>query len=302
MNYPLEHFFTQLNQTHVNDNYVTTDFSNFSRNQFKNQINNFPNMDQHSLALLIKNNLDVISEDIINNDADYIPLLVDVNFISAFIRAVSSVPISYTLQLCCNKIMYDYNTIKAEERSTYVNPEVDRVLKDRYKELGRIANKEAISKLIAIGIPENLASIFAMCRYSSVNEKTNVKRLNFAIYNTNNPELMDEQMVVWIYEKLFSRISDLFQATMFEVYNNEQMDDFGENFAEIYGTVSLVVLTILNNMTSENIRKVLIGYSEEWEYAGRPLVRFSLHALSGDYSRITRVVDYMTNDEGRSIP
>lgn len=301
MLYPLENFYNKLNQTVVQPNYTDVDFSSLNRNTFKNQIPNFPNMDIHSLSIFIRNNLEVIAEDIMKNDPDYIPLLVDCNFITAFTRAISSVPISYTIRLCCNKIIYDFITIKPEDRAIYVDPEQDRIIRDRYKELERIVNKEYINKLIGIGLPENLASILSMCRYSSMNEKTNVKRLNFAIYNTNNPELMTEQMVVWIYEKFFTRISDLFQATMFEVYDNEQMDDFGENFAEIYGTVGLAVLTILNNMTSENIRKVLIGYSEEWEYARRPMVRFSLNALSGDYSRIIRVVEYIKT-EGYEVP
>ena len=54
-------------------------------------------------------------------------------------------------------------------------------------------------------------------------------------------------------------------------------------------------------MTSDNIRKVLIGYESEWQYEGKPPVRFSLHALSNDYSRISRVVEYL-NSTGRLIP
>ena len=108
-------------------------------------------------------------------------------------------------------------------------------------------------------------------------------------------------MVVWIYEKLFNRIYDLFEATMFEVYTAQQQKDFGDDFMEIYGTVGLAVLIILNNMTSENIRKVLLAYSTAWEYAKYPMTRYSLHNLSGDYSRISRIVDIMTA-EGYKIP
>ena len=112
---------------------------------------------------------------------------------------------------------------------------------------------------------------------------------------------MNEQMIIWIYEKLFSRISDLFQATMLETYTEQQQIDFGENFMENYGTVGLAILIILNNMTTENIKKVLIGYEAEWQYLGCPPARFSLHALSADYSRIGRVVEYLSS-MGKQIP
>ena len=70
---------------------------------------------------------------------------------------------------------------------------------------------------------------------------------------------------------------------------------------EVYGTVGNAVLLILNNMTTENIRKVIVGYSAEWEFLGMPAVRFSLRALSEDYSRITKVANYL-NTEGKTIP
>ena len=133
-----------------------------------------------------------------------------------------------------------------------------------------------------------------------MNEKTNVKRLNFAIYFKDS-ELMTEQRVVWIYEKMFDRVSDLFQAIMFEVYTPQQEEVFNHYFPENYGTVSLAILCILNNMTSVNIRRVLLGYHSEWEYKGRPRVRFSLHALSNDYSRIINVVETLAQ-EGTYLP
>ena len=166
--------------------------------------------------------------------------------------------------------------------------------------MSKTVNRDYINKLISIGLNETVSINLALCRFSSAHEQTNVKRLNFAIYN-RDPQLMNEQMVVWIYEKLFSRISPLFLATMFEVYSPQQQNDFGENFMEVSGTVGLAVLCILNNMTSDNIRKVLMGYSSEWNYKGKPPVRFSLHALSEDYSRISRVVDFLTSS-GEIIP
>lgn len=266
------------------------DFTIYDKNYFKKNIPNIPKMDEHSLSILIKNNVDIISNDILKNDTDYAPLLQDYKFISAFIIAIKSIPDSYITQLACNKITYDYFTSE--------NPSSD--IKQRYLDLSRYVNRDAIRGLISIGLDEPSACNLALCRYSSSKETTNVKRLNFAICN-RDPEVMTEQKVVWIYEKLFSRISDLFQATMLEYYSYGQQIEFGDNFMEIYGTVSLAVLTLLNNMPSESIRKVLLNYHSAWADIDKPPVRFSLRALSGDYSRITRVVEHMINS-GVDIP
>ena len=291
MPYPLEEFYHQaINYKPEQPKLIDANFDQLNKNAFKMAIPNIPQMDEYSLSILIKNNIDTISKDILHGDAEYVPLLRDGKFIASFTRAISSIPIDFTTKLACNRVTYDYFTSD--------NPE--QVIKQQYLNMSRIINRDTINRLISIGLDENIACNLSLCRYSSPNEKTNVKRLNFAIYN-RDPCIMTEQMIVWIYEKFFTRISDLFQATMFEVYSPEQQIDFGENFMEVYGTVGLAILLILNNMTSENIRKVLIGYNAQWEYLGYPPVRFSLHALSADYSRITRVVEYLESI-GTHIP
>lgn len=291
MPYPLNDFYQKASSIQpVAPNLVNTNFDQLNKNAFKESIPLINQMDDHNLSVLIKNNIDVISRDILNGDSDYAHLFTNTKFISCFIRAINSVPIDHIIRLACNKITYDYFTSD--------NPDIS--IKQQYLNMSRIVNRDVINKLLTIGLDDNIACNLALCRYSSANEKTNVKRLNFAIYH-RDPNIMSEQMVIWIYEKMFTRISDLFMATMFEVYNTQQQIDFGENFMENYGTVGLAILVILNNMTTENIRKVLIAYEDEWEYMGRPPVRFSLHALSEDYSRISRVVEYLTSI-GKQIP
>ena len=235
---PLESFMNSAaTSRRTQPNLVDTDFNSFSKDAFKRYIVPIQNnqIEDHDLCIIIKNNLESICKDIIDDDKTYVPLLTNPKFVSCFIRAVNSVPVDYTLQLACNKITYDYFTSE--------NPDKD--IKREYLNLSKIVNKPIINKLISIGLDENTASNLALCRYSSTLEKTNVLRLNFAIYY-RDPNVMTEQTVVWIYEKLFNRISDLFQATMFEVYNEQQQIEFGENFMENYGTVGLVNLIILN--------------------------------------------------------
>lgn len=291
MPYPLEGYLAQAqNLQPTQPTLVAPDFSQLNRDAFRLAIPSIPQMDDHQLAVLIRNNIDSISKDVLNNAAAYGPLLREGKFISALIRVVSSIPIDYTTKLACNKITYDY----------FTSDSPDAMIKQQYLNMSRVINQDDISKLMSIGLDNNTASNLALCRNSSSNERTNVKRLNFAIYY-REPELMTEQMVVWIYEKMFDRMSDLFCGTMFEVYTPQQQLDFGENFMEVYGTVGLAVLLILNNMTSDNIRKILIGYNSEWDSLNRPPVRFSLHALSSDYSRVSREAERLTA-EGRFIP
>lgn len=256
---------------------------------FKNKLTS-TQLNEYELASLIKNNIETMCDDVLKGDQFYSPYLMNHGFVKAFIRAISSIPIGYKERLLCNKIVYDY--------FTFDNP--DRALKEQYLSMARIVNQDVIHKLQTIGVDENTACNLALARYSSTNEKTNVKRLNFVIYH-KDPEIMTEQRVIWIYEKLFSHISDLFQATMFEVYHPVQQQEFGENFMEVYGVVGLAVLCILNNMKSDDIRRVLIGYHSEWEYKGHPEVRFGLRSLSEDYSRITRMVEQL-RQQGINLP
>lgn len=286
MEYTMANFYNQIvEQPPVKKVQVQLDY----RSNLKEKLSRFSSLEIHDQNTLLKNNLDVICEDILNNDITYASLLRSIDFIDALDRVITAVPIEYKVQLAINKISYDYFTSE--------NP--DNEIKQLYLKLSKSVNSHYIKQLTALGLDETTASNFALCRFSSANETTNVKRLNFAMY-CKDPIIMTDQMIVWIYEKLFNRIYDLFEATMFETYTKQQQDDFGSDFMEIYGTVGLAVLIILNNMRSEDIRRVLLKYSIAWEYSHTP-VRFSLHALSGDYSRISRIVDIMTA-EGYNIP
>jgi hypothetical protein len=198
------------------------------------------------------------------------------------------------VKIAANKLAYDYFTSD--------NP--DPSIKKQYLTLTQIVNRLDIARLIGLGLDENSACNFSLCRFSSMNERTNVKRLNFSIYH-RNPDIMTEQMIVWIYEKFFTSISQLFYATMFEVYSDQEMDNFeqsiGDGFSEVFGSVGLAVLRKLNDMPSELIRKVLLGYIEEWESNNFPPVRFGLRSLSSDYSRVVAVAEYLTSI-GKVVP
>ena len=287
---PFNGFFDKAVRVVPQNNLVQPDFNNLNESAFKNSLNNILSMDEHHIAVIVKNSIDEIVNDILSGNIPYISIFSNSNFINGFIRAIGSIPIDYKIRLACNKLTYDYFTSENALAE----------IKQKYLHISRVVNRQEINKLMSLGIDENTACNLALCRYSSTVEPTNVKRLNFALYH-RDPNVMTEQMIVWIYEKLFDRISPLFYGIMFEVYSPQEEQDFGESFMEIYGTVGIACLDILNNMTSENIAKVINGYIEDWEYRGKPMVRFSLRSLSADYSRITRVVDHIISS-GKYVP
>lgn len=284
----LNHFYSQLAKTPPNVSpKVDVSISNnpiMNRDVLKTKLLDLDSIMDYDLTNLIKTCIDQICSDILNQDNFYITLIQNHKFLDSFTKAISSIPIDNTRRLCVNKLTYDYLTL-ADKGDEYV--------KHKFVNLCAMINKVAINRLIDLGIDKSTAINMAMSRYSSMSEVVNVKRLNFVICN-KDPEIMTEQMIIYIYEKLFNRITPLFEGAMFEYYTDEEADTLGDSFMTIYSAVSLAVLTILNNMTSIDIKKVLTGYSGKWFFEGKPMVRFSLHALSGDFDRINAVVDSLS--------
>ena len=252
----------------------------FLRYQLNNSLDNIPDAE---LFNLVKETYPHILETIMdNNDAQYIDAFMNPKFLSVFIQVLSGVQLDLLQRTCCNKLAYDYFTLKNN----------DRYIKQLFYSLSKMVNRDIIPSLLSLGIPENLAIQIALARYSSTKETVNVKRVNFII-TTSPKEIMTLQTIIWIYEKLFDSFTPIFEGTMFDVYDDEE-EWVTDDIMEIYSTISLAVLEILNNMPSVNIRKVLISYTGDFETLHSKKLssyRFSMSALSGDYERINNVVE-----------
>lgn len=267
-------------------------FDGINKSTFKTKMQSIDRLSDMEIMHLIKDNLDMIINDVLRNDKSYKDILLNKRFIMNLVRVMCSIPINHLQRVFCNKVFYDYRVSDLP---------IDEEISQSFFNLSMVANKDLVQQLIAIGLDEITACTLAMCRFSSTKERINAERLNFVI-EQQDPDLMKEQMIIWIYEKLFSSITDLFIATMLEAYNAEDQLKLGENFMDIYGEVGLAVLTILNNMPLDSIRKVLISYACEWEYNGKYEVRFSLRSLSEDYSRISQVVSNLLAEGYYQIP
>lgn len=250
------------------------------------KLSNIDKVSDKELYSVLKIGYKELLKDIFTKDTPlYLSLLTNARFITIFTQVMASESLDYDSQVYCNKIAYDYLTSSGQK---------DRYIKQLYYTLSKVVNRAKIPGLLGLGINEDLASYMTLARYSSLKEIINVERLNFIIVSSPK-ELMTEQMIVWIYEKLFDRFTPLFEGVMFDVLTDEDEESYTDNMLEIYSTISLAILDIMNNLPLADIRKVLISYVGDYEILyrkpGEKSVRFSMKSLSQDYSRINQVVE-----------
>lgn len=283
---------TQM-QMNPQQNNMQVNFTSLNSDYFMNVIRGINSMTESDLITLIKNHIDTIVDKTLSNDESMSSILCHPRFVAAYNKAMKLIPINYERRLLANKLAYEYSIID--------NP--DQNLLNQFKEISKYVNKDLISKLGLRGLNKHIANDLAMCRFSSRQEDTNIQRLNFSMCKYN-AEIFTEQTVIFVYEDLFDRMGELFISSMLEVYSMRELNDFGEDFGEIYSNITLANLQILNNMPSIAIRQVLLNYIDayvEWYRERRTLPRCSLRSLSQDYGRIVNIVEKMTA-EGYDIP
>ena len=150
--------------------------------------------------------------------------------------------------------------------------------------LSKTTNRDKIPSLCVIPLPENIATLLALARYSSDKDIVNVRRLNSVIMS-QPVTTMTEQMIVDIYLALFERVLPLFIGVMLDVISPQMLN---ENTSEIYGTISLAILDIMNELPIADIKRGLTIFSEtkRIQYSNYPL-RFNIESFApDDYPRI----------------
>ena len=89
---------------------IEIDYSMMSKEFLMKKLMLFNTLDVHDQINTVKNNLETICKDILNNDISYAPVLRNMRFIDIFSKVINSVPIDYQVQIAVNKLSYDYFT------------------------------------------------------------------------------------------------------------------------------------------------------------------------------------------------
>lgn len=213
-------------------------------------------------------------------------------FVVVFSQVMSQVKgITKMQQISCNRLVYDYLTLPHEK---------DVHIQGLLYNLGMSINREIIPGLMGLGLDTNTVANLAIARFSTEKEQLAVKRVNVIIVN-GSIDVMTEQMIVKIYEKLFDHLVPLFEGIMFDKWNEDIFQD-EEEMEEIYGLINLAILDILNEMPTEMIYNVLTQYAQTRIYLhSNSPVRFNIHSISSDYGRIIQVIDQIEST-GELLP
>ena len=261
---------------------------NINRGLLDNIINTgtINNYSDDELYALVSNNLRALLLNIFERkDQRYIKMIISDRFLRILIQVVNNIEIDYMNKIYLNKLCYDYLTLDDESKNN--------IISDLIYHLAKITNKKHIPILIGVGIPEKVACYIVLSRFSTNNEFVNIDRMNFVIMTANIH--FTEQMIVDVYQNLFDRVSQLFEATMLDVIDTNE-EWYTEDIDERYSLITLAVLDILNSLPSDAIRRVLDDYVSVYytSYNGKP-TRCNLRSLSGDYERIRIIVEDMYN-------
>lgn len=148
-------------------------------------------------------------------------------------------------------------------------------------------NKRLVEILESINLQEKDALWLVVNRYSSTDERRNIRRMVRAMQHMS-PRLMTEQMVVNIFAKTFNdQLTNLFCAVMTDRF--DYFDSKDEEY--VYSTVSNALLDILKTMDIDEIKDILLEYFDELQKSGVN-GRFSIEAINGsDYGEILNAID-----------
>lgn len=292
---------------------ATSNSPAFNRSILLGSIYDMHNMNDSELRTFVQNSFRLILNNIFSgspNSVDYINCFTNVRFLDAFIDVVQRLiqqgtyfDGEYITKI--NNICYDYITFNSVNRNT--------AIVNRMYMLANIINAPYLPRLLGLGLNNNLASLLLIARWSNLDPRVCVRRVNFIIIGQPK-KIMTQQNIIQIIKILYDLDRD--QRNYIKVFPHIMMDVLGDydeadpsthwitdDIEEIDSTLSLAALDILNEFTNMNIRHVLIEYTESYNivYSNRP-IRFSMRRLSDDYQRINDVIRNIQDYEGIIVP
>lgn len=251
-----------------------------------NKLSNIDTLDDKELFDILKGYYEMILNEIfVSKDQKFVNLFTNPKFISAMTQVLYNIQLPDTQKRRLNKMAYDYLALKTDK---------DDYIQSLLMGMCKTVNRDIIPKLCGIGLPESIAALLAMARFSSDKDIYNVRRLNRILMNQPE-EMMTEQMIVNIYLALFDHILPLFEGVMLDVVSPQTMSP---SQAEIYGLISLAILDLMNELPTLSIKQGILKFIEDKNILYPDShIRFNLEACSAnDYPKFLTAIDMLKSE------
>jgi hypothetical protein len=206
-------------------------------------------------------------------------LFSDAKFLEIFYSIIGLLDLSEHEMMCLNKLAYDY----------YIIPEKDNKVSELLLAICNATNNIEVIKLSSKLSITN-ARILSMISRSTFRVEKKIKRINnFLVKCTAELSAQDILDIMFI---LYDRFTDPIIYTMLE----SKPDNLTPEQSLRFDTISSVIITILDSMTSANIKKVLYDYAFmlRLKLNGDVKVRFSMKTIPNP--RIQSIIQEIETD------
>ena len=206
-------------------------------------------------------------------------LFSDAKFLEIFYSIIGLLDLSEHEMMCLNKLAYDY----------YIIPEKDNRVSELLLAICNATNNIEVIKLSSKLSITN-ARILSMISRSTFRVEKKIKRINnFLVKCTADLSAQDILDIMFI---LYDRFTDPIIYTMLE----SKPDNLTPEQSVRFDTISSVIITILDSMTSANIKKVLYDYAFmlRLKLNGDVKVRFSMKTIPNP--RIQSIIQEIETD------
>ena len=285
--------FMRQPQTQQNTQTITVDFSNMiGGSNIKSKLSNIDSLTNADIYNIFGTYLNDILDCIFKDkDQQLIELFTNARFITVATQAMYNITPTTTQRRRLNKLAYDYLILKNDNKSK----EISALMIN----FSKVVNKDITPRLCGYGLSEDVATMIALARYSSEREITNTKRLNRVIMQ-QPMKIMTEQMIVDIYCALYTSALDLFEGVMYDIASYQTLN---ENEKEIYGTITLALLDIINELPMSLIKEVLRCFTNNQQMLHPDSrLRFNIESFCPeDYPRLDECIQWMKNN-GEQLP
>ena len=246
--------------------------------------------DQDAYNLIYKTYPYILDEMFISKNMDLIKFLyTNPRFVMNLGNVLSrpEIRLNYTQTIYCNKLAYDFFIARGDK---------DEYIKTLLINLVKTVNRNVLPGLIGLGLSEELAAVLANARYSTLKDNVQVKRLNLEIMKMSS-SVMSVQMIVDIYGKLFDKITPLFTGIMYDHWNPDQFKT--KDMEEIYGTINVALLEIVNNLPENMMYQLLKNFYESHQLIHlNEKVRFNIYSFcKEDYPRLYYTLQCLNNEK-----